>query len=496
MLTILTTTNQKKDIQNIINSVDRLNELVKVIDNQSDINYNTKILRVQKNTIHIPLDWYDREPPYIFPKASFSSENLLALVFFKLGNQQTAFEYINEESELFQHLLLATYLQFAYAITDQMLDFAKETSLHNFAILQHYGNTAEKIAFAKLQKLYQNAINQAESDEIKAFTTKYYTSLLLDANESNEAKELILSLSNENISPEANNALETQLASILMLQLKVPYQQKELAEIQKLQEKCIVFYEEKGLKVNAGLLLIEASEITNLSNDFIKSKDLISKAIQYFKEEDIPEFLGEATLKKANLLYHWSKNGSPQYYKPAINAFQDTLKVFKKEVAPEKFAEIHHNLALIYAEIPASPEEKAIWSAFSASSFKEALSFYDKNYYPYEFAMVSHNYATAFMNFPTAKLHNNFDKAQQLFEDALEVRTSQKYPYERALTLLNQLELLWLTHNENEAVENEKLDMMTHKAEEIKRLVNDEKLLKKAEEHLEELEKLNHVLVN
>ena len=204
--------------------------------------------------------------------------------------------------------------------------------------------------------------------------------------------------------------------------------------------------------------------------------------------------MGEAGLKKAILLYTWSKNGSPQYYKAAINAFQDTLKVFKRDIHPKKFADVHHHLAMIYSEIPVTPEEKPMWTAFSASSFKNALEIYTKEEYPYEFAMASHNYATALMSFPPAKLHSNHNKANDFFENALTIRTSEKYPIERALTLLNQLELFWLTHNENENEENIKFNEMVAKANEVKTLVHDKDLIENANEQLKRLDALKSEL--
>ena len=279
-----------------------------------------------------------------------------------------------------------------------------------------------------------------------------------------------------------------------MAQVSLPYDKMQLEEIQKLQSICIEYYEKNDLKVNAGLILINASEIANYQEDFIKSKELINKAILYFKEADIPEFLGEATLQKATLLYTWSKNGSPQYYKPAINTFQNALKVFKRDTHPYKFADIHHNLALIYSEIQVSEEEKAIWTAFCASSFKEALTIYTKEEFPYEFSMLCHNYATALMGFPEAKLHNNWNKAFGLFEDALSIRTAKAYPFERALTLLNQLELYWLLHNEDSASEIKKYNEMLSKVKEIHQLVNEKELLDKANIHFKKLENLKTIL--
>lgn len=492
MITILTTTKYVNPIAEAIETVDRLHELVAVVCDTDTIDAVSKLLIVEEDTIRTPLDWYETEPPYIFPVIAFSSENLLALLFYKLGNHQKAFEFISEENELYPHLLIATQLQFGYEISEEL--YSKETLLHNSCVIQHYGNVANTCSAAELKIMYETAINTAENGDINIYTAKHYSNFLLDGNAYQEAETLLRSLQNKAISPEAIHILQIQLASALMAQLKLPYAEDRLTEISELFKKGIAFYESQGQKVNAGLLYVDASEIANFQGDYIASKDLINKAILYFKEENIPEFLGEAGLRKATLLYTWSKNGSPQYYKPAINAFQDTLKVFKRDTHPQKFADVHHNLALIYSEIPVSSEEKPIWTAFCASSFKEVLKFYTKAEFPYEHAMASHNYATALMSFPEAKLHNNLDKAYGMFEDALAIRTSESYPFERALSLINQLELYWLMHNENRDEESEKYTTMLAKANEIKALVADEALRDKANEHLEALKNLKSIL--
>ncbi|MAL14127.1 MULTISPECIES: hypothetical protein [unclassified Algoriphagus] len=493
MLTILTTTDIYQKVQMAIASVDRLDELVSITEHADTIK-DHKSLVIDSDEITIPLDWYDLEPPYVFPKTSLSQENLLALVFYKLGNHQKAFEFISEENPLYHHLLIATHLHFGYEISADMVDFCSNTSLHNTAILGYYGVVEKPRDFNELQNGFAKALSNAENDEIKVFTAKHYLNLLLDAGDLDKAKQLAEEQLEIAISDDAKNAMSTLLAGILMAQLQVPYVRQELDKIHNLQLQSIAQFEAKGLKIQAGMLLVDAAEIANFKEDFIASKELINRAIQYFKEEDIPEFLGEAGFKKAILLYTWSKNGSPQYYKAAINAFQDVLKVFKRDTHPQKFADVHHNLALIYSEIPVAADEKPMWTAFCASSFKEVLAFYTKDKYPYENAMASHNYATALMHFPPAKIHDNLDKASGLFEEALEVRTAEAYPFERALTLLNQLELGWLTHNETNEEELKKYEEMKEKAEEVKTLVTDSGILEQAEKHLQELEKVKSLI--
>ena len=493
MLTILTTTDTHRKVQEAIISIERLDELVTIVENSNAVE-DLKTLVVDSEEIIIPLDWYDFEPPYEFPATLFTSENLLALVFYKIGNHQKAFEFVSEKLPLYHHLLLATHLQFGYEISEDMLALCRNTSAHNHAIVQYYGVVENPLGHYSLKKLFEEAVSKAENDEIKVFTAKHYLNLLLDTGEFKTARQVAEEHRAIAISEDAKFAMNTHLAGILMAQLQIPYNSQELDEVHDLQLQSIAHYESKKLKVQAGMLLVDAAEIANFKEDFIASKELINRAILYFKEEDIPEFLGEAGFKKAVLLYTWSKNGSPQYYKAAINAFQDVLKVFKRDTHPQKFADVHHNLALIYSEIPVSAEEKPMWTAFCASSFKEVLAFYTKEKYPYEYAMASHNYATALMDFPPAKIHDNLKKASGLFQEALEVRTATTYPFERALTLLNQLELGWLTHNEDIEEEHRKYQEMKSKASEIKTLVQDANLIARANGHLKELEKVKRLI--
>ncbi|MCI2228249.1 hypothetical protein MC378_03650 [Polaribacter sp. MSW13] len=491
MITILTTTNFENQIQQVVSSIDRLNELVIVVTETDTVNFDDKKIIVKNNLIQTQLDWNDTEPPYIFPNIPFSSEDLLALIFYKLGNHQKAFQFISEKNKIYHHLLIATHLQFGYTITNEQINFLKKTSLHNLAIAYNFGDLETKVDKTTLQNIFEEALKNAQTNSLKLFSTKHYVNLLLDNGLYKDAEKLINSVKSKANSNEEKNALNHLLVNALMPQITVPYDIENLKSILNLQLNSISYYQSINLTVNAGLLLIDASEIASYLKDYIQAKDLINKAILYFKEAEIPEFLGEATLQKAILLYTWSKNGNPQYYKPAINTFQNALKVFKRDTHPQKFANIHHNLALIYSEIQVSEKEKAIWTAFCASSFKEALEFYNKEQFPYENAMISHNYATALMGFPEAKLHNNLKKAFDLFEQALNIRTSKEYPFERALTLLNQLELYWLIHNETEKDEVKNYEIMLQKANEVIKLVTDNELIEKANNHKKELKKLN-----
>ncbi|MFP2997264.1 hypothetical protein ABN763_15205 [Spongiivirga sp. MCCC 1A20706] len=494
MITILTTIDHKISIEKMIATVDRLDELVTVSTGGLQVKASEKLITVENNTIQCNIDWHDTEVPILFQDHALNEGNLLAIVHYKLGNQQRAFEFIQNDNPLHNELLAGTYLQYEYAFSQPLNEAIQKTSLHNAAVVYHYGAQETPSDLETAQAKYERALKDNVSDEVKAFTSKHYVNFLLDAGDFKSAETVAEAYLTEGLSNEAKNALLIQKANAMIGQLLVPYNTEKLDAILNILQDGIEFYEEKQLNINAALLAVDASEMANYKSDFITAKELINKAILHFRNAEIPEFLGEATLKKAILLYTWSKNGSPQYYKAAINAFQDSLKVFKRDTHPRKFADIHHNLALIYSEIPVSPEEKPIWTAFCASSFKEVLAFYNKKEYPYEFAMASHNYATALIDFPEAKLHDNLAKANRLFKDALSVRTAESFPFERALTRLNQLELAWRSHNENSAQEQVKISEMEQMAKEIKTLVTDRQLLTQANEHLTRIEQLKTLI--
>lgn len=488
MLTILTTT-KLNEIEQVINSVDRLNELV-FIGNQPK-NLDDKCLILSEEKIQLPLDWYDFNPPYLLPKITFSPERLLALVFFQLGNIEQALQTISKSDELYYDLLIIAYLKYGETLQPEMISHCELQSSHNLAILYQYGVIISPPTFEVINNTYKEALQKSESIEHKAFTTKQYLNYLLDAQLYIKAEEVARDILQNKLSEEAQNALSIQLSAALFGQIEVPYNQNLLQEIQKLNAKTVIFLEEKNQQLQANFILMDTAEVANYQQDFPFAKNTIQTVINSFKEEDLPDFLGEALFKKAMILYNWSKNGSPQYYKAAINAFQDVLKVFQKSNFPQRYADAQHQLALIYSEMPATDAEKQLWASFAISSFQKALEFYNAEVYPSEYARICHNYATALMQLPPAKLGNHLEKAAQYFQEALEIRTIRYYPTERAITLLNYLELLWQSHNENEEVESQKLEEMKRYAKEIKILTEDENLQKQASEHLHNLEKLS-----
>jgi len=166
------------------------------------------------------------------------------------------------------------------------------------------------------------------------------------------------------------------------------------------------------------------------------------------------------------------------------------LKICTRQDAPSVFAEIHHNLGVLYSEMPADNKKRGIWAAVSATSFQEALAFFTKDKSPYEYGMVCNNYGNALTKYPASRQGENIEKALDYYREALSVRQADRYPYERALTLLNFLEASWDAPNP-EQFNQERYEDMLVKAHEIIKLVEDPQLISEAERHLARLEELN-----
>jgi len=152
MLSIFATTDHIETVLNIIQSEDRLSELVTVYDSFKEKPISSgHVLIIDQRGILQPLDWQNFSPPYLLSQSiAFSRETLLALIFCKLGNAEKAWAYSGHDSLFQAELNLLTLMQQNYIIKEEVFQsiqekanleeaFTKFRMLHNTAILYHYG---------------------------------------------------------------------------------------------------------------------------------------------------------------------------------------------------------------------------------------------------------------------------------------------------------------------------------------------------------------------
>ena len=501
MLSIFATTEYHDQIKKIIEKEDRLDELVSVIDileKRPVPSANSTLIK--SGEIAFPIDWYNVQPPFLLPQEiELNEANLLGIVFSKLNNFEKTYHYLQKQNpSLFKELDFINRLQQGIPInTDELASqyspFEEYRLMHNQAIVRHYTATPESFDADKTIYFYEEAIKCAPNEEYRAFTTRQLALLFIDLQQVQKAVQVLESLHSPDLSKEAKNETKQALSQAWLQQLTVPYDADLLEKLKNTLWDVLQFYEQTNRNAEAGLLLLDAAHIANISESFSESLGYSTRAINIFEEEELEELAGNAHLKKGTLLYTWAQKGNPQFFKPAVESYQKALKVFTKETAPHVFADIQHNLAVIFTDMPTDSKKKGIWAGVAVSSFTEALEFYAKEKHPYEYGMICNNYGNAFTKFPQAVLSDHFEKALFYYQEALNVRTAE-YPYERAITLLNFLEASWSVSNSPDDFNEERYLDMVEKAEEVKTLVNEPEMLDEANKHLGLLKELKQTV--
>jgi tetratricopeptide (TPR) repeat protein len=494
MLSIFASTELLDQVNSIIAQVYRLDELVRVVDFFSEKpTPSASCLIVTSKGVSQPIDWYNEQPPFILPEyIDLAPNTLLGLLFAKLGNYQEAYTYLANDINLLTAIDCINRLQNGVPVNPDVLsaeysDFEEYRLLHNQAIVRHYGADDQGQDYEKIRYFYREAMHAAPNDEYQAFTAKHYALLLSDHGDLDLAEDVLLRGIQYALSDDAKLELKSVLVSVWLKKLTIPYDQALLAQIKETLWEVLNHYEKNGRRTESGLLLVDASQVANFTESFAESLGYVNRALAIFEEEEQVELVANAFMRRGALLLSWAQHGNPQFFKGAAESYQEALKVFTREDAPAIFADIQHQLGIIYSEIPAEVRKKSIWAGVSSTAFKAALEFYTKEEYPYEYALISTHYGNALTKYPEAIHSDNFEKALFLYDEALAVRNAAQFPYERALTLLNYIEASWHVNNATEDFNETRFNDMRDKATEVLQLVKEPSMLEEANLHLEKL---------
>ncbi|AFK03954.1 hypothetical protein Emtol_2819 [Emticicia oligotrophica DSM 17448] len=503
MLTIFATTNLFTHLQEVINAEYRLNEVV-VLDLLENLNkVTTNYLIVEQSEIKIPIHWENDVPPFLLSNPIvFDEQNLLAVIYFKLNNFEKAYHFAENNAILLSDIDICNCLQHGISIglntnitpIESYSKFDIYRHWHNLAVKAHYGEILSFVSAYQMKDFYQKALELAPNDEYRAFTAKQYASFLLDTEELENAEILLEDCISKAISDDAKFELMNVQYGVWLKQLGIPYDENLLQKTKNTLWEVLKYYEKQQNHLQVAIILIDAAYVANISESFAEALGYINRAIDILRNEDIPELLANAQYRKGVLFYTWAQVGNIQFYKPAMEAYQEALKIFTYDNAPDIFAEIQHHLGVIYSEIPDEVKKKSLWAAVSVSSFHQALNHFTRETHPFEYAMICNSFANALTKYPPSVKGDNFAKALNYYRKSLEIRSAEEYPYERALTILNFLEACWFVNHEDELQEQLLFDEMTAKAYEISTLTNDTKLLSEAQRHLEKIQELSKLL--
>nr|MBI1232034.1 hypothetical protein [Cytophagales bacterium] len=455
-------------------------------------------LIVDSGYISFPVDWQNAMPPYLLPEAIMFKEHvLMALVMLRLGELEKSLELLATEPGLGSEVEIICKLMTGEPVDPNLLsvetykEFDDYRLMHNHAIVRQYGNSQQ---VDKLEYYYQEAVSSAPTEEFAAFSAFHYFNYLFDLGKFAEAEAQLTKIHRKEVSQEGRMKLQASLSHLYTSQLTPPYDTDHLDAIKDNLWQCVSFYEIHGFKIEEAQCLLDAGFIAGIADSFAEALGYYTKAVKLFQEEGMEEFSYQALLQKARLLTSWAQHGNPQFYRAAMDAYQQASRFFKKEYFPLAYAEIQENLGVIYSEIPDEAKKKSVWAAVSASSFLDALSIFTKESFPYDYARVCNHYGNALMKYPQAVRSDNVVKALSYFQEALAIRNAAEFPVERSLTLLNYLEACWNADNSHDEKNPGRLFEMQGRITELLDINAGPDFIEEALRHQEKLDQLKAII--
>lgn len=487
MILISTSTEIEQQISSLIAEQAGLEALVRVSSSLSP--FDATIV-VEEETITVNLLWKNDVPPVLFNEYKFSQQALLGIIYSLLGNAEAAFDLLKEIPQLVSAANLLNALQNGYTLHEEQFNNSNDyIALHNHAVALHYGLWQKPVSETIIHNAYVTAIENAPTLLYKAYTVKHYVILLMDAGHYPKAQHILNILTTEGLSKEAITEINALKSSIL-LQTSPPIAAGEdLQQLKTLLSQNLDYYEAGGRDIEVAETLYNAAYVALLESNFSAATGYINRSIALYRENEIPELEAQAQLRKARILTKWSQSGNPQFYRGIIQAYQEAMKVFTRTDAPQVFADIQHQLGIVYAEIPDEVKKKGIWASVSVASFNEALSFYNKIDYPYQFGIICNNLGDAYTKFPKAMYADNYDKSLAWFREALDVFVKDAYPAERTETLLNYINSSWYAVN-NIDFNAERYDDMQDRLQEVININFNNSAVMEAKQHILKLEEL------
>jgi len=481
-----------------------VNQILKDAHLEEDVYLiNQKLLNTDKETsstlkvyllndeITVEPDWNLQIPPVLFPfPIEYSKQNLLALLYLFIGDEKQALECAGENELLQQTVLAFVALKHQLPITPDFQENTHFFQCHNSALLAHYG-LLQGQSHTQVMLLYNKAISLSKNPNRSIFTKYLYSSFLLDAGYLKEAIVLIKQVLTLGLSPRITLLFKYQYADALLGNEP----NKHLSELKPLISSLLSLSRDLFDDYQEAMVLQLAGEVAELENNYMEALGCLQKALNYFKAKDFKPLEANVHYRKGELLLAWAHKGNSPMFPKSAACFRDALQFFDRENSPENFANIHHKLGMIYAEMPTSPEKRAMVAALSVTSFNEALNYFTKTSFPYQYAAIQQDMGNAYLKYPESLLNDNYKKAIQHYQEALTIRTRTHYPLERSLTLLNYLEALWLLPQENQLSAG-LIDEMESMAQEVMEISQDKGLIEEAKRHLKEIIQLKTSLEN
>ncbi|MCU0625417.1 MAG: hypothetical protein MUF21_02875 [Gemmatimonadaceae bacterium] len=438
MLTIVMTPGEAGPLVPLLDSLPRWRQAVRLRMAERPDAEDGATLVIDAEGVRPALPFGDAVPPYVLPTLPLSAESLDFYLALSEADAPTDEARVQLPDDI-AHLTALVRGSMSHGRVSEGTSWRE---LHDRAVLHHYA----AIALAdpdQAVSCYERAIAAAPSPAAFALTAWQYATLLLDLDRPGAAAGVLLRVDDRAIGEAARMAIRSvRLPAVLQGGTEPP----SPAQLEALREDALAlqrWYDERGEPLRAALLRLDEAQLLQQLGRFREAVTTVDAASRTLEEAGEAELFAAAALRRAEVQHAWAQAGARDQFAKAMESFQEALTVFSKESAPHVFGTIHHQLAVLYAEMPTDPQKRPILLALSGQSFEEALGIFSAERHPLHHAEIRANYGNALLRCPDSHLRDPAQRAVDELRRALDIYRAHDVEPPQVLVQLNLLEALW-----------------------------------------------------
>lgn len=187
----------------------------------------------------------------------------------------------------------------------------------------------------------------------------------------------------------------------------------------------------------AAQLLGDLAEMQTLNDDPDAAIQSLRDALALIGGQYLPDVRAHLALR-LGMLYQECAEGRRAMLLEASKCYQDALRFYTRETAPELYALAQNNLALVYLAMPLTEASDQLRKGIAVQALREALTIYTRETHPDLWRRTQLNLANALQYLPSANLHDHLIEAVGLYDELLAACDPRRDPAGYARILANQ----------------------------------------------------------
>ncbi len=187
----------------------------------------------------------------------------------------------------------------------------------------------------------------------------------------------------------------------------------------------------------AAQLLGDLAEMQALNDVPDAAIQSLRDALALIGRQSLPDVRAHLALR-LGMLYQECAEGRRTMLLEASKCYQEALRFYTRDTAPELYALAQNNLALVYLAMPLTEASDQLRKGIAVQALREALTIYTRETHPDLWRRTQLNLANALQYLPSANLHDHLIEAVGLYDELLATCDPRCDPAGYARILANQ----------------------------------------------------------